>query len=316
MHAFRPGLVHTPVLPFAGDHRIDFDRFGRLLDFHVRHSADALALPMHAAESVSLSEDEKRAVLAFAIERVQGRLPVIAHVSNAGTAIAAELAYDAQAAGAAALVATTPYYWTPPQTMLLDHFVQIGAAVDIPLFVYNAPEEMAGTKVTTDLMLKLIAERPNFAGVVDLSLDWQFMIELMTEAPRRRPDFQLLSGTEHMVSAGAIGATGMFSSLAAIAPRLVRRLHDLCRQENYFAARPVQEEVAALRQVIKSGGPASLKAALRVMGRDCGEPRPPLLPLDAGAYDKLAAELSALPTLRDEPRGWSLRSDQGSMEPK
>ncbi|MFL4979556.1 MAG: dihydrodipicolinate synthase family protein [Xanthobacteraceae bacterium] len=304
MHAVRPGLVHTPVMPFTGDHRIDFDRFGQLIDFHLRHGADALALPMHAAESVSLSEDEKRGVLAFAIERVRGRVPMIAHVSNAGTAIAAQLARDAQAAGAAAVVATTPYYWTPPQTMLLEHFVQIGAAVDLPLFVDNAPEEMAGTKVTTELMLKLIAELPNFAGVVDLSLDWQFMIELMTEAPRRRPDFQLLSGTEHMVSAGAIGATGMFSSLAAIAPRLVRRLYELCREQKFFAARPVQEAVAALRQVSKSRGPAGLKAALRIMGRDCGEPRPPLLPLDGSAYEKLAAELAALPALRDEPRGW------------
>jgi 4-hydroxy-tetrahydrodipicolinate synthase len=304
MHAVRPGLVHTPVMPFTGDHRIDFDRFGQLIDFHLRHGADALALPMHAAESVSLSEDEKRGVLAFAIERVRGRVPMIAHVSNAGTAIAAQLARDAQAAGAAAVVATTPYYWTPPQTMLLEHFVQIGAAVDLPLFVDNAPEEMAGTKVTTELMLKLIAELPNFAGVVDLSLDWQFMIELMTEAPRRRPDFQLLSGTEHMVSAGAIGATGMFSSLAAIAPRLVRRLYELCREQKFFAARPVQEAVAALRQVSKSRGPAGLKAALRIMGRDCGEPRPPLLPLDGSPYEKLAAELAALPALRDEPRGW------------
>ncbi|MFL5093105.1 MAG: dihydrodipicolinate synthase family protein [Xanthobacteraceae bacterium] len=304
MHAVRPGLVHTPVMPFTGDHRIDFDRFGQLIDFHLRHGADALALPMHTAESVSLSEDEKRGVLAFAIERVRGRVPMIAHVSNAGTAIAAQLARDAQAAGAAAVVATTPYYWTPPQTMLLEHFVQIGAAVDLPLFVDNAPEEMAGTKVTTELMLKLIAELPNFAGVVDLSLDWQFMIELMTEAPRRRPDFQLLSGTEHMVSAGAIGATGMFSSLAAIAPRLVRRLYELCREQKFFAARPVQEAVAALRQVSKSRGPAGLKAALRIMGRDCGEPRPPLLPLDGSAYEKLAAELAALPALRDEPRGW------------
>jgi 4-hydroxy-tetrahydrodipicolinate synthase len=316
MHAFPPGLVHTPVMPFTGDQRIDFDRFALLIDFHLRHGADALALPMHAAESISLSEAEKHEVLAFAIERARGRAPVIAHVSNAGTAIAAQLAHDAQAAGAAAIVATTPYYWTPPQTMLLDHFVQIGAAVDIPLFVYNAPDEMAGTKVTTELMLKLIAERPNCAGVVDLSLDWQFMIELMTEAPRRRPDFQLLSGTEHMVSAGAIGATGIFSSLAAIAPRLVRRLYELCRDQKFFEARPVQEEIAALRQVIKSSGPAALKAAVRVMGRDCGEPRPPLLPLDGSAYDKLAAELAALPALRDEPRGWSPDSDQGSREPR
>jgi 4-hydroxy-tetrahydrodipicolinate synthase len=304
MHPFQPGLVHTPVLPFTGDHRIDFDCFGRVIAFHLAHGADALALPMHAAESVSLSEDEKRAVLAFAIERAGGRAAVIAHVSNAGTAIAAQLARDAQKAGAAAIVATTPYYWTPPQPMLLDHFVQIGAAVDLPLFVYNAPDEMAGTRITTELALKLIAERPNFAGVVDLSLDWQFMIELMTEAPRWRPGFQLLAGTEHMVSAAAIGATGMFSALSGVAPRLVRRLYELCRDEKLFAARPVQEEVAALRQLLKSGGPAALKAALRLMDRACGEPRPPLLPLDRGASDRLAAALAAVPALREEPRGW------------
>jgi 4-hydroxy-tetrahydrodipicolinate synthase len=301
----QPGLVHTPVTPFTLDHRIDFDRLGTVIDFHLGNGADALALPMHQAESVSLSEDEKRAVLAFALDRVQGRVPVIAHVSNAGTGIAAALARDAQQAGAAAIVATTPYYWTPPPAMVLEHFVRIGSAVAIPFFVYNAPEDMAGTKLTAELALALIDRLPNFAGVVDLSLDWQFMIALMTDAPRARPDFQLLSGTEHLVSAGAIGARGMFSSLAAIAPRLVRRLYDLCRSEKYFEARPVQEEIAALRQVMKGGGVASLKAAMRAMGRDCGEPRPPLVALDTSARDRLAAELSALPALRAEPRGWT-----------
>src|SRR6266545_4634855 len=201
----QPGLVHTPVTPFTLDHRIDFDRLGTVIDFHLGNGADALALPMHQAESVSLSEDDKRAVLAFALDRVQGRVPVIA---------------------------------------------------------------------------------------------------LTTDAPRARPDFQLLSGTEHLVSAGAIGATGMFSSLAAIAPRLVRRLYDLCRSEKFFEARPVQEEIAALRQAVKGGGVASLKAALRAMGRDCGEPRPPLVALDTSARDRLAAELTALPALRAEPHGW------------
>jgi 4-hydroxy-tetrahydrodipicolinate synthase len=259
---------------------------------------------MHAAESVSLSEDEKRAILKFAIDRVQGARPVIAHVSNAGTAIAAALARDAEQAGAAAIVATTPYYWTPPPTMLLEHFAEIGAAVAIPLLVLNAPDEMAGTKLTTELALRLIDRLPNFAGIVDSSLDWQFMIELMTEAPRVRPDFSLLAGTEHLVSAGAIGARGMFSSLAAIAPRLVRRLYDLCRDETYFAARPVQEAVAHLRRLIKADGVAGLKAAMRAMGRDCGEPRLPLSPLAARAHAGLAAALAALPALRDEPRGW------------
>ena len=304
MQAFRPGLVHTPVTPFGRDNSIDFDVLATLIDFHARNGADALALPMHAGESVSLSEEEKRELIAFAVERARGRLPVIAHVSNAGTALAAALAEAAQAIGAAAVVATTPYYWTPPPAMLLKHFHQIGAAVEIPFFVHNAPEEMAGTKITAELALKLIDQLPNFAGIVDASLDWQFMIELMTDATRVRPAFQLLSGTEHMVSAGAIGATGTFSSLAAIAPRLVRRLHDLCGDEKFFEARPAQEEIAALRQSIKASGPAGLKAAMRHMGRDCGEPRPPLLTLDASAQQALRAALAALPALGGEPRGW------------
>jgi 4-hydroxy-tetrahydrodipicolinate synthase len=303
MPLLEPGLVHTPVTPFTRAGTIDFDRYARLIEFHLANGADALALPMHAGESVSLPDGERRALLAFAIESVNGRKPVIAHVSETGTAVAVALARDAEAAGATAIIATTPYYWTPPAAMVLEHFSQIGAAVQIPFFLYNAPEEMQGTKVNAELCLKLIAKLPNFAGVIDLSLDWQFMIELMTDAPRLRPGFQLLAGTELMVSPAAIGATGMLAPLAGIAPRLVRELYDLCRAEKLFEARKVQEQVAALRQAIKPGV-ASLKAAMRAMGRDCGEPRPPLLPLDAVAYQRLVSELDALAVLEAEPRSW------------
>lgn len=300
----QPGLVHTPVTPFARDRTVDFDRYAKLIEFHLANGADALALPMHAGESVSLPDGERRALLTFAIRTVNGRKPVIAHVSETGTGIAAALARHAEAAGAAAIVATTPYYWTPPAAMVLEHFARIGSAVSIPFFLYNAPEEMQGTKVNAELCLKLIARLPNFAGVVDLSLDWQFMIELMTGAHGLRNGFQLLAGTELMVSAAAIGATGMFAPLAGIAPRLVRELYDLSRAQKLFEARKVQEQIAALRQALKPGGVASLKAAMRAMGRDCGEPRPPLVALDAAAYQRLVGELDALSALAAEPRGW------------
>ena len=77
------------------------------------------------------------------------------------------------------------------------------------------------------------------------------MIELLTYAPRKRPDFALLAGTELMVSAAAIGATGLFSPLAGVAPKLVRKLYDLCRDGQLFDAREAQEEVGALRQLLK-----------------------------------------------------------------
>jgi 4-hydroxy-tetrahydrodipicolinate synthase len=304
MPAFQPGLVHLPVTPFTPDRRIDFDRLGRLIDFHIRHGADALALPTHAGESVSLTDGEKRALIEFAVKHIAGRKPLIAHVSDAGTAIAAALARHAEAAGAAAILTTTPYYWTPPPEMILEHFAQIGAAVRLPFLVHNAPEDMAGSKVSAELMLKLIGRLDNFAGLVDSSLDWQFMIDLIMEARHARPGFLLISGTELMVSAAAIGATAMLAPLAGIAPNLLRRMFDLCRQDKLFEARAAQEDIASLRQVLKAGGVASLKAALAARGRDCGIPRPPLQALDTAGAAALTRELDPIAALGDEPRGW------------
>jgi 4-hydroxy-tetrahydrodipicolinate synthase len=302
MTSLQLGLVHTPVMPFGRDRRIDFDLFARLIDFHQRHGADALAVPMHAAESVSLPEADKHAVVEFAVKHA--KVPIVAHVSEAGSALAAALARHAEGAGAAAIVATTPYYWTPPAAMVLEHFALIGGAVKIPFFVHNAPDDMAGSKVTADLMVKLIGRLANFSGLVDQSLDWQFLIELMTLAKKQRPDFLLFTGTELMVSAAAIGATGMFAPLACIAPTLIRKLFDACRAGKLFDARAAQEDVAALRQATKPGGAPTLKAALRLMARDCGAPRPPLLALDDTAAKALGAALAGIPALAAEPRGW------------
>jgi 4-hydroxy-tetrahydrodipicolinate synthase len=304
MTVFQPGLVHTPVTPFTRDGKIDYDAYGKLIEFHLKHGADSLALPMHAGESVSLTDSEKREMLKFAIQRVKGRVPVLAHASDSGTRIAADLARYAEEIGAAAVVSTTPYYWTPPPHMVLEHFAQIGAAVRIPFFVYNAPDEMAGMKITTESALKLMERLPNFAGVVDSSLDWQFMVELVDRARKPRPAFQLLSGVEYMVSAGAIGARGLFAPLAAIAPKRVRELYDLCRKDQLFEARKVQEDIAALRQLVKRAGAASLKSALRAMGRDCGPVRLPLLPVGEVESGQLAERLAAMAYLRAEPRGW------------
>jgi 4-hydroxy-tetrahydrodipicolinate synthase len=301
---FSPGLVHTPLTPFSPNGAIDFALYGKIIDFHLRHGAQALAVPMHAGESVSLTDAEKRKAMAFAVERAAKLAPVIAHVSDAGTGIAAALARHAQSIGAAAIIATTPYYWTPPPAMIVEHFFQIGSAVDIPFFVLNAPDDMAGSKINAELALKLIPRLPNFAGVVDAGLDWQFMIELLTEAGPVRPEFALVSGTELLISAAAIGATGMFSALAVIAPALTRALYDLCAAQKFSEARELQEQAAALRQIVKGGGVAALKAAARAMGRDCGHPRAPLLPLAAAAEQKLATALAALPALAVEPRGW------------
>jgi dihydrodipicolinate synthase/N-acetylneuraminate lyase len=130
------------------------------------------------------------------------------------------------------------------------------------------------------------------------------MIEVVSTAQRKRPGFQLLTGAEYMISARAVGATGMIAPLAGIAPRTVTRLWDLCAQEKYPEARPVQESLAALRQAVKPAGVAGIKAALKVMKRDCGALRAPLEAPSAAVRRTLVAELGAIAALNDEPRGW------------
>jgi len=304
MAAFIPGLIHTPVTPFTTEGAVDSGRYAGLVEFHIRNGADALALPMHAGESVSLSDGERQKLLELALKTVKGRVPVIAHVSDSGTGIAADRARAAERAGAAAVIATTPYYWTPPAGMVLEHFTKIGTAVKIPFLVLYAPGEMHGTKVSADMILKLMDRVPNFAGVVDASLDWQSMINIVSSGQRLKPDFQLLSGSEYMISAVAIGATSVLSSLAGIAPKLVRGLYDLCRAERYAEARPAQEALAALWQTVKPGGIGGLKAAMRIMGRDCGGVRPPLDPVKGPAFENMTAAFTASSVLIGEPHGW------------
>ena len=252
---FQPGLVHTPVTPFTRRHRIDFDRYRKLIEFHIRQRRGGAG----AADACRRIGQPHRRGAAQAPDRVRARArrrPRAGHRPcqrrrhrHRGRA----LARHAEGA-AAAIVATTPYYWTPPPVMIVEHFAQIGAAVRIPFLVHNAPEEMGGHQGHSRLALKLIERLRNFAGLVDASLDWQFMIDLLTDARATPdPDFALIAGTELMVSAAAIGASGLFAPLAGIAPRRLRALFELCRGDHLFEARGGREQGCRGRPIGEAG---------------------------------------------------------------
>jgi 4-hydroxy-tetrahydrodipicolinate synthase len=304
MPTFNPGLVHTPVTPFKRDHAIDYETYAKVLEFHIRNGADALALPMPDGEDMSLTDMEQRELIEFALKQVRGRLPVIVHVSDAGTAIAVARARHAEKAGAAAIVSHPPYFWHTKPSMTVEHLVQIGSAVKLPFYVCNPVVEDPGTHLTTDITVQLIDKLSNYCGVVDSSMDWVYMTEVLSQGQQSRPGFQLLPGTDFMVSAGLIGGKGAFSPLSGVAPRLARRLYDLCAKEQFADAREPQEDIGALHHLVKANGLAGLKAAMRAMGRDCGVPRPPARSPGETGEAKLAQALRAMPFLDSEPKGW------------
>jgi len=304
MSTFKPGLVHVPVTPFKADQSIDFDLYTKILEYHLKNGADSIAVPMQQAEDVSLTEIELRQVIEFAIKQVKGRVPVIAHVSDPGTGIAVERARFAEKAGASAIASHPPYFWHPKPSMVVEHLVQVGSATGLPFFICTPVVEDAGTHLTGEMVLEVVQRLDNIAGVVDSSMRFVFMAETVSNGREIRPDFQLLSGTDFMVPNAAVGGAGAFSPLSSVAPKLARRIYELCMKQQLVQARTLQEDMAELHHLVKQGGRAGLKTAMRAMGRECGDPRLPGLSLGEPAMSQLAARVAACPYLSAEPRGW------------
>ena len=304
MNAFNPGFVHCPVTPFTRDNAVDYATYGKVLDFHMNNGADALALPMPQAEDLSLTDAEQRELLEFAIRHVNGRVPVIAHVSDPGTMIAVDRARYAQGLGAAAIASHPPYFWHPKDSMVVEHLVAVGSATGLPFFVCTPPVEDVGTHLSAEIVLDVVKRLDNVAGLVDASMRFVFMVQVISLGREIRPDFQLLAGTDYVVSNNVVGGSGAFSPLASVAPKLARELYDLCSKQQFTQARKVQEQMGTLHHTLKKAGFAGLKGAMRAMGRDVGVPRPPVDPLGEVEAGVLAERMHAMTFLEREPRGW------------
>lgn len=304
MSQFKPGLVHVPVTPFKADQSIDYDLYAKVLEFHIKNGADALALPMQQAEDVSLTDLEVRELIAFAMKRVKGRVPVIAHISDPGTGIAVERARYAEKMGAAAIASHPPYFWHPKPSMVVEHLVQIGKSVRLPFYICTPVVEDPGTHMTAEMVLDVVKQLDNMAGVIDASMRFVFMVEVISLGREIKPDLQFISGTDFMVPNATVGGSGALSPLACVAPKLARQMYELCEKQKFVEAREVQEQMAELHHLVKKGGRAGLKTAMRAMNRPCGEPRLPALSLGEPEMNLLAQRVSATPCLSEEPRGW------------
>lgn len=302
----KDGLVHTPVTPFGASEAIDFDTYGKVLDFHNAQRPGAIALPTDAGERFSLRDDERRALVEFAVERVSPT-PVIVDVTLVGSGTAGGLASHAQEHGAKAVFATTPYFQRPPAHMVVEHFRQIAASTDLAVFLYSSPRtHKGGVKITQDTVEQLMEVSPNVVGYIDGSLHWMDFAWMRRATAKEDPDFVMLTDAEYLATSLPWGGDGALSPLSAIAPTMVNELYSLCSQQLYYEARELQLRVGQLALLFGRSAtlPATLKAALAMLGRPVGDPRGPIAPLDAAATERLRAELTEIGVLGSEPEGW------------
>jgi dihydrodipicolinate synthase/N-acetylneuraminate lyase len=302
-HVFK-GVMQSPVTPLKPDFSPDYDTFERLVDFHVRTGATAISWPHHKAESHNLTIAERKALAEVAIKAVAKRVPVSIHVSALALEDTFELARHAQAAGADAIIAITPYFWKYPLDAIYDYFVKLGTSFDLPLIGYNSPSYLDGIEFTGELTARLIQRLPNFIGMKEASFNSEKFFEILRAALPLRPNFAMIAGVEYLVPSVSLGGVGSYSSAGAICPNLCVELYESCVSGHWDRARAAQYKLSELWLLFRDQYPSSLKGGCVIMGRPVGPTRPPLPTASPERIKFIEERLEQLGILRTEPHGW------------
>lgn len=269
------GSITALITPFKKG-AVDEKAYQDFIEWQIKEGSHGLVPCGTTGESPTLSHDEHNRVIELCVEVAKGRVPVIAGTGSNSTAEAIQLTQHAKKAGADAALVVTPYYNKPTQEGMLQHYLAIANAVDLPIIIYNIPGRSV-IDMSIETMAKL-SEHENIVGVKDATND------LMRPVRSRLAfgeDFCHLSGEDGTAVAFlAQGGNGCISVTANIAPRLCAQLQDawhLGAYDDVFRLRDILTPVHDAMFV--ETNPTPVKFAASLLGKCDPEVRLPLVPL-------------------------------------
>lgn len=263
------------VTPFKGD-RVDYGALEALIDWQLDSGVDALVALGTTGEPSTLTPGERAAIVECVASRCAGRVPLVVGTGSNDTRRAVRQSVEAQRLGADALLVVTPYYNRASRQGLIEHFNAVADAVDLPIIMYNVPGR-TGVNLAPDLVAEL-AKHPNLCAVKEASGS----VRQLTDLARLCGEgVAVYCGNDDMVvPAMALGARGVISVAANVAPRQVRDMTAAWLGGEAKRCLDMQVALLPLIDVLFSEvNPIPVKAALSMMGRIENELRLPLCPL-------------------------------------
>ena len=289
------GLVAATFTPMLADGSLNPDAVPPMVEHLCRWKIAGLYVVGSTGEGVSLRSAERQAAVEAFVEAAAGRVPVIVQVGHNSVAEAREMAAHAQRAGAAAVSATPPSYFKPASVDLLVRTMGeiAGAAPSLPFYYYHIPHV---TGVRFDMLEFLGAAAGRIPTLAGIKFTSPALHEMLACSEFRPSDLEILSGLDEMLlPALAMGVRGAVGSTYNFAAPCYTRILDAHARGDLHAARQWQSRaVAMIGCVVGRHGLAGQKAAMKLIGHDCGPARLPLPRLDAGEVEQLRADLDAL----------------------
>ena len=273
------------VTPFTNE-GTDYNKLSELIEYQIKEGTDAIIIAGTTGEASTMYDNEHKAAIKFTVEKVNGRVPVIAGTGSNHTVHAIELSKYAQEVGADAILTVTPYYNKTTQKGLYEHFKLIANSISIPAVLYNVPSR-TNLNISPET-IKALSEIDNIVAIKECNLSQVGdVVNLCGE------DFTVYSGEDAaIVPFLSLGAKGVISVMANIIPK---DTHDMVAKYlagDVEASRKLQlKTLDLIKALFIEVSPIPIKAAMNLMGMNVGSCRLPLIDMSEKNQDILRNEL-------------------------
>ena len=277
------------VTPFHAG-AVNFPAFGRLIDRQIDGGTDAIIVCGTTGEAATMTQKERMETIAYCVDRVAGRVPVIAGTGANDTQVARENALAAERLGVDGLLIVTPYYNKCSQTGLIKHYEYIADRVELPILLYNVPSR-TGVSFTAETY-QLLSQHPNINGVKEASGNFSLLSHTRALCG---DDFHIWSGNDdQVVPMMSLGAKGVISVASNIIPEVMVKMTHLCLDNDFVSASKLQIEYMDLIDALFCDvNPIPVKEALNLLGMEAGPVRLPLCEMEEKNKARLRAAMQA-----------------------
>ena len=266
------------ITPMKENLEVNYDKLDEILEEQIAGKTDSIIICGTTGESATLTEQEHMDVIKFTIERVNHRIPVIAGTGSNSTATAVQLSKEAAAAGAEGLLLVTPYYNKATQNGLIAHYTRIANEAKIPAVLYNVPSR-TGCAIQPETVAHLIKNVEYITGIKEASGNIGNVAKIMHLCDGK---IDLYSGNDdQIVPLLSLGGLGVISVLSNVAPKYV---HDMVYKffdgDVQGSCKMQLEALPLCDALFCEVNPIPVKAAMNLMGKECGPLRGPLTEIE------------------------------------
>lgn len=274
------------VTPFTQD-GVDFTKLEELIEWQIREGTDSILICGTTGEASTMPDEEHKEVIRFAVEKIAGRVHVMAGAGSNDTRHAIELSQYAESVGADSILSVTPYYNKTTQEGLYRHFKAIAESVKIPVVLYNVPSR-TNLNINPET-LKRLSVVPNIAAVKECNLAQVAKTRLLCG-----DDLIIYSGEDgNIVPLMALGGLGVISVMANIIPADTHKIVDAFLKGDLETSRSLQiRTVNLVDALFCEVNPIPVKAAMNEMGMNVGECRMPLVEISAKGRETMKKALA------------------------